>query len=61
MTIKRTTGSDNLGTGMVSYDDKIIDSPATKMINGEKVSGYNVQSTQIGNVFITLLPAGRSR
>lgn len=61
MTIKRTTGSDNLGTGMVSYDDKIIDSPATKMINGEKVSGYNVQSTQIGNVFITLLPVDRSR
>ncbi len=61
ITVKRTSGSDPLGTGMISYDDKIIDSPATKIIDGKTISGYNVQSTQIGNVFVTLLPIDRSR
>lgn len=61
LTLERTKTSDPLGDGPILYADKVIDSPATKEIDGKTVSGYNVRSVQIGNVFITLLPVDRSR
>lgn len=54
--ITKTETSDEFGYMPLEYEQRIIEKPSKKNINGVEVDGYDIRNVALGDLVVTLLP-----